>query len=707
VLTDAERLQLQQLRLLDWAADRGQVADDAEPSSTVDVGGHGEPHRWTLTRGLELRPWQAEAAAAWRRAGKRGTIKVVTGAGKTVLAFGIAERLQHEDPGLRVAIVVPTIVLMDQWYAMLGERSNLPVDVIGRLGGGHGDSFDGKRVVIAVLATARKELPRVVAEAGIEHQLLLVLDESHRVGAPEMSAVLHTRRAYTLALSATPERDEEPTDEDRLDLSAELGPIVFQMNFADAIAQGILPPFEIHHFGLPLRSEEARQYSQLTRSLTDLRRELTAASKSARAAGGGERLLAWARRTASGQSRISASAAQYVRDTRRRKQLLYQAASRQEATLALIDEALREREDARVILFHESIDEVVALFEVLVRRGIPAVMEHSELPSELRERTLSLFRAGLAQVVVSARSLIEGFNVPEADLGIIVASSSSPRQRIQSIGRVLRRHHNEDGSLKTSRICVLYVRDSVDDVIYDRQDWDQLVGVQRNSYFTWDPPGEPFQQPGPPRRPLPRETEIELSDLEIGDVYPGRYDGIELSTDTQGNVLDAEGRIATNPQGIPARLEQLRGRAGRFKLTPEHRAVLVRLRENEEDWVTIFAGAVEEPFDFTERPAQPGAFDVSALAAGDPYPGPLQPARELRYRQRRGGVIAQQMRGGEAFARGPEADRAVAAIQELTRTRGPITKIFLNDLGHMFWREAGAARFIAAIDRLTFPSLEA
>src|SRR5205823_6089214 len=122
--------------------------------------------------------------------------------------------------------------------------------------------------------------------------------------------------------------------------------------------------------------------------------------------------------------------------------------------------------DARVILFHESIDEVVRLFLQLRGEGVAAVMEHSDLPGELRDASLELFRSGVAPVIVSARSLIEGFNVPEADLGVIVASSSSTRQRIQSIGRVLRRYQSVSGQEKASRICVLYVRDSVDDRIY-------------------------------------------------------------------------------------------------------------------------------------------------------------------------------------------------------------------------------------------------
>jgi superfamily II DNA or RNA helicase len=708
-LSEAERLSLQQLRLLEWAERRAE--SPAAPESVVSDGWRASSwlEGWELTRGLSLAPWQQSACDAWFAAAGRGTIKVVTGAGKTVVALAIAERLQREEPQLRIAIVVPTIVLMNQWHAVLLERSNLPQEALARLGGGHSETFDdGKAVLIAVLASARKELPRLVEEAGIGDRLLFVADECHRVGAPEMSAVLQTRRRFSLGLSATPERGEDADVGDdeygRSTLGTELGPIVYEMTFAQAIEQGILPPFEIHHFGLSLNGREARQYEALTRSINDSRRELLASSQAARKAGGGEQLVAWARRVSSrGDSGLAGVASRFVNDTSRRKALLYRAESRALATKRLVQEALAARADARVILFHESIGEVVSLFGVLTRAGIPAVMEHSELPGELRETSLELFRAGTAQVIVSARSLIEGFNVPEADLGIIVASSSSARQRIQSIGRVLRKYRDAAGEQKSSRVCVLYVRDSVDEAIYEKEDWDRLIGLDRNRYFEWEPRSEPIERPGPPRAAIPTEEEIDLTSLRVGDPYPGRYDGAEFSADSQGNVSDPEGRVAANPQGIPALVAKLKGQAGRFKVTPRQQAVLVLVPAEGDGWQTLYGGVLSEPFEFG-APEAAVEFDSSELTAGEPYPGPVEPAEQLRFRQRGGGVVSRRARRGEVFARGTAAEQLAGTLRDLTRTR-PITKIYVNDLGHAFWREDGVARFITALeDALEFPS---
>ena len=45
------------------------------------------------------------------------------------------------DPNLRVVIVVPTIVLLHQWYEEILEHGNLPAEAIARLGGGYSDEF--------------------------------------------------------------------------------------------------------------------------------------------------------------------------------------------------------------------------------------------------------------------------------------------------------------------------------------------------------------------------------------------------------------------------------------------------------------------------------------------------------------------------------------------------------------------------------------
>src|SRR5207245_1937125 len=149
-------------------------------------------------------------------------------------------------------------------------------------------------------------------------------------------------------------------------------------------------------------------------------------------------------------------AARLLALTAQRKRLLFQMAERTKATMKILDNTFAENPTSRAIIFHESIEQVMALFSVLRERGFPVVAEHSEFSDSMRAESLRLFRQGVAQIIVSARSLIEGFNVPSADLGIIVAASSSVRQRVQTLGRLLRKSYTNDGLEKHATLYVLY-----------------------------------------------------------------------------------------------------------------------------------------------------------------------------------------------------------------------------------------------------------
>src|SRR5439155_2998047 len=133
-----------------------------------------------------------------------------------------------------------------------------------------------------------------------------------RAGAKTMSRVFRTARRFSLGLSATPERTEDlsldaqededswsPDDEqppasyeDSL-LGRELGPIVYTLSLARAIDIGVLPPFEIRHYGLQLTPKERAEYDALSRSVTDARTQLEGLMHDSRGASRG--LIAFAR----------------------------------------------------------------------------------------------------------------------------------------------------------------------------------------------------------------------------------------------------------------------------------------------------------------------------------------------------------------------------------------------------------------------------
>jgi superfamily II DNA or RNA helicase len=707
-LSDYEQVQRHQLNILEYWSERGIGRDDLDrpvEGASIKNSDAAFTGKWSLLNGIELRDWQIECRDKWFKSGKKGIVKVVTGAGKTVMALGVIERLQNIDaPDLRVAIVVPTVVLQDQWHDLLIQSGNLPDSWIGRLGGGYQDSFENDvRVLVCVLNSAALKLPKMADS--LKYPLLLIVDECHRAGSKQMSEIFKSRRTFNLGLSATPERDAQGNDDDEEQMSpdpdaddtenfndsligTELGPIIHELGYREALEAGILAKFEICHFGLPLEPAERARYEKISRDITELRRTLQG-SPSARGINGGA-LVGWARRIATRGGGLAEQAASYVSLTGQRKRLVYRSNARTKAVIRLVRKAIEASDNARILLFHESVEEVMRLFAVLRKEGVSAVAEHSQLSDSLRAGSLHLFRTGAAQVLVSARSLIEGFDVPAADVGIVVASSSSVRQRIQTLGRILRKKTGEE---RAAALHVLYMAQTTDESIYEKQDWAEITGADRNRYFSWDPSvddSEPLEQIGPPRTPKPKEEDIDFSSLALGDAYPGAYEGEEYSADSQGNIRDVAGRLCSNPQGMPALLEKLRGSLGRFRVTPRKRAVLISGGEGK----LIFGGILTEPF------------------SAEPEEAHLQKSTgctDLIVKSKSDGVrIALKIPGGEAYARtsstaldplrGADAELLVSKLVEMETARGiKVRKLKLYDDLNVIAEIDGLARTVATL----------
>jgi len=554
------------------------------------------------------------------------------------------------------------------------------------MGGGHSDGFNDQiRIMICVLNSAAKKLPANVEQHNIGGDLLLIVDECHRAGAAEMRQVFATQRACSLGLSATPERADDPDPDSEAGASAELydepapfsdsilgqelGPVVFELNYADAIRGGVLPPFRIVHYGLSLTPKERATYDAVSQRIKQLRTELERGNRR------GLALIRWCRSRAGSQN---PQAVQFLSLSNERKRLLYRMTERFEAVLAILREAFDRNPNSKVILFHEGIDEVMRLFGRLRESGYAVVAEHSEFPDAMRAESLRLFRQGIARVIVSARSLIEGFNVPSADLGIIVAASSSVRQRVQTLGRLLRRNRSEDGTEKQATLAVLYAAETVDELIYSKADWEQFVGADRNEYFVWTSARttQPLPVEGPPRRPALDETQVDAESLVPGALYPGDSNaGPQYSMDTQGTIRSESGQLVEPHPQLPHILANLRRTGGRFRVTPRRRFV-TRLEKVPEGWQTLFLGTLEVPLKLVEGDPSHGV-ENGKLSPGDPYPLALVKGKEFSVLQRDKRLIALKSKGKVQFvvpADKLEDSGKSDALRQIQRTLAAVYK---------------------------------
>ena len=124
----------------------------------------------------------------------RGTLEIVTGGGKTLIALACAARAAAQRANLRLAVVVPTEALARQWREVIISHTTLNNDEVGLLGSGGNDSLSTKRALVCVLNSAAKRLPD---DARNGQPLMLVIDECHRAGAQPSAAswILHANTA--------------------------------------------------------------------------------------------------------------------------------------------------------------------------------------------------------------------------------------------------------------------------------------------------------------------------------------------------------------------------------------------------------------------------------------------------------------------------------------------------------------------------------
>lgn len=657
------------------------------------------------TRDFILFPWQVEAVQKWVLGdggnGYRGTLEIFTGGGKTIMALACAEEAAKISQDFRLVIVTPTIALAEQWvesivkYTMI-DRSDI-VRVTRTMDSTVLERF---RVLVVVINTATKMRDRL----RLSPDTMLIVDECHRAGAPTFKAVLGLDARFRLGLSATPEREEvdeegEPLRFDEQIVAKRLGTVVFSFNLSDARKAGWLPEYKIVHHGLSLKPAEQLEYDRRSRKVEDFgdrMRELGIDPSRARS-------------LYSKKGEIGDAARAYLAAVGSRKDLLYRAEERNRIARKIVASALLNPTN-RVIMFNERIEAATTLYNDVSADSSLAVMalEHSKLPAGARRAALEGFRSGAVRVLISAKSLIEGIDIPHANIGVSVASTGSVRQRIQALGRVLRRYSHDGLTSKQAEMHLLYVADTVDEAIYEKEDWSDLTGESLNEFLRW--PLEPDRPPvileGPPRRPKPTEDQEFQRLADSGFPFPtpwfGAIRGQEYRVDTRENVSNAFKIPIANSQGVAKMVQDVRGTpGGKFFVTPHHRIVLVSSRVKK-DTIWFAAGALQEPFIALKEPDEEPKAPPSE---GSQYNGPLNSQNgQYKLRSRRGGSIERRVaRGASQFAvvEGQHGNvRLANAACVLDSWRKNIHRgiaFFVNDRWDAWYRDGGVPKFLAHV----------
>ncbi len=355
-----------------------------------------------LTPSFEREPYphQTEALEAWKCSGRKGVVVLPTAAGKTYLA-----QLAMIATPRTTLIIVPTLDLMHQWYAQMSAA--FPDIEVGLLGGG---SRDHSPILIATYNSAA-----IHAETLGNRYALQIFDECHHLPTDFFRVIAeYSISPYRLGLTATPER----ADGSHRDLDSLIGEVVYRKGVKE-LAGGTLADHEVIEIKVKLSQTERKSYDKAIQIRNDFLRKSNISLSS---------LNGW-------QIFVKASA----RSPAGRRAMLAHREAKEiaagtEGKLRILAELVCEHHQDSLLIFT---NDNATVYRISQEFLIPAITHQT--PVKERHDILTRFREGIYKSLVTSHVLNEGVDVPEVKVAIIISGTSSAREYVQRLGRILRK----------------------------------------------------------------------------------------------------------------------------------------------------------------------------------------------------------------------------------------------------------------------------
>ena len=385
-----------------------------------------------------LRKYQKEAIKNWVDNNYVGIYDMATGTGKTFTALGsIVEIYNNLKTKLAVVICCPQIHLVDQWVEDILAfnikpiicHSKAPYDYTKKLKSAILDFNLGVEDFICLVCCNLSYKNDFIQNQikNINGDVLLVVDEAHNFGSPDLMSTLDDRFKYRLALSATFERYGDEYGTNFLTNYFQKKCITFTLE--EAIPE-FLTRYKYYPIIITLEDDELDEYHALTREISknlkyDKNGKVIGLNKTGELiAGKRARLIAGAHGKI---SKLTSLMKKYQKDNHI---LVYCGATK-------VNEQDEDGNDLKQI---QVITDVI---------GHQLDMDASKFTSEESPKDRALIKEKFAygkelQVLVAIKCLDEGVNIPAIKTAFILASTRNPKEYIQRRGRVLRKFPGKD-----------------------------------------------------------------------------------------------------------------------------------------------------------------------------------------------------------------------------------------------------------------------
>jgi superfamily II DNA or RNA helicase len=383
--------------------------------------------------------YQANALDKWKGNDYKLLFEMATGTGKTRTAIAGIKYLNKIRRRLITIISTPQNTLSKQWKDEVEKQGlifdeNVIVDgsvvdwdsLLATLLLKNGTGLADHCVFYTTHQTASSDkfTNAILTYLQPDTDILFIGDETHWLGACKFQKALLPCYKYRIGLSATPSRwyDEVGTAK----LVEYYGNNNFEFTIKDALTE--YNPITGKHFLVnynylisKVKFDEAEtiEYKQISARISKL----------------------WNMKdsnpdVAANLERLMENRANIVKN-----------ATAKYAELERILDSLEEKGRIENLLVFVSPQQIVEVMKILANRGLlfHKLTEKEKTKPEKRfgnkserEHIISKFKEKEYQAIVAIKCMDEGIDIPTADIGILMASSTNPREYIQRVGRIIR-----------------------------------------------------------------------------------------------------------------------------------------------------------------------------------------------------------------------------------------------------------------------------
>ena len=351
---------------------------------------------------------QRDALNRWATAGARGSIIAGTGFGKSrcgVLATKWALR-----NGGKALILVPTTQLQIQFAEEF-------------------EKWDAGHILDNVDIMCYQSAYKLVDE----HYDIVVCDEIHLGISPEYRRFFQNNTYdKLLCMTAT-----VPEDDEYRNYLMKLAPIRFHLSLDECVALGLVSPYEIVCIPLELNEEDKQEYKAAQLKFV----------RSKYLIGEFDTFTAAKLILAKKMKGDMGAAKRFFQAIQERTNVINHATVKIDKAKELV----QQHADSKILIFTGS-----NKFSDAMADSLDAFVYHSGLTKKQREGALEGFRGRPHAVLCSTKALNQGFDVPDASIGIIAGLNSKSLPMIQRVGRLLRLSTDD----KVGKIYIVYIKDS-------------------------------------------------------------------------------------------------------------------------------------------------------------------------------------------------------------------------------------------------------